>query len=264
MKLIKWYRNIKHATINGKLAKLKHEPKVTSNFVKNKKLLSARNSINKKFQLNQKSVFREWKNKKINIRATPSKETIEHFWSNISNKQSSYNENAKWIETLERKYCNNTVSKNYQINLKAFQQVLSNTKNNGAPGPDNINAYAIKSLPSTHTFLVDAFIDTFENAKPLPGWLVKGKTILLPKNQVTEAAKNYRPIACLNITYKLYTSLLNTFLEDHCAVNIIITVEAGGRKHSWGCTDQLLINKMVLDQVKKQRKKLFMMPFDYR
>ena len=93
---------------------------------------------------------------------------------------------------------------------------------------------------------------------------MKGKTIFLPKNQVTEAAKHYRPIACLNITYKLYTSLLNTFLEDHCAVNIIITVEAGGRKHSWGCTDQLLINKMVLDQVKKQRKKLLMMPFDYR
>ena len=144
MKLEKWYRNTKHVTLNAKLAELKHELKVTSNFVKNKKLLSARNSINKKFQLNQKSVFREWKNKKINIRATPSKETIEHFWSNISNKQSSYNENAKWIETLERKYCNNTVSKNYQINLKAFQQVLSNTKNNGAPGTDNITAYAIK------------------------------------------------------------------------------------------------------------------------
>ena len=157
------------------------------------------------------------------------------------------------------------VSKNYQINLKAFQQVLSNTKNNGAPSPDDINTYTIKRLPSTHTFLADIFVDTFENAKTLPGWLVKGKTILLPKNQVTEAAKNYRPIACLNITYKLYTSLLNTFLEDHCPINNIITVkQAGGRKHSWGCTDQLLINKMVLDQVKKQRKKLLMMPFDYR
>ena len=265
VKFKKWYRNIKHVTLNAKLAELKHELKVTSNFVKNKKLLSARNSINKKFQLNQKSVFREWKNKKINIRTTPSKEAIEHFWSNIWNKPSSYNENAKWIQTLERKYCSNMVSKNHQINLKAFQQVLSNTTNNGALGPDNITAYAIKRLTSAHTFLVDDFIDTFENAKPLPGWLVKGKTILLPKNQVTEAAKNYRPIACLKITYKLYTSLLNTFLEDHCPVNNIITVEqAGGRKHSWGCTDQLLVNKMVLDQVKKQRKNLFMMRFDYR
>ena len=90
-------------TLNAKLAELKHELKVTSNFVKNKKLSSARNLINKKFQLNQKSVFREWKNKKINIKTTTSKEAIELFWSNISNKPFSYNENVKWIETLERK-----------------------------------------------------------------------------------------------------------------------------------------------------------------
>ena len=170
----------KHVTLNAKLADLKHELKATSNFVKNKKLLAARNSINKKFQLNQKSIFWEWKNKKIDIRTRSSKGAIDHFWSNIWNKPSLYNESTKWIETLERKYCNNMVSKNYQINLKAFQQVLSNTKNNGAPGPDNITAYAIKRLPSTHAFLVDIFVDTFENAKPLPSWLVKGKTILLP------------------------------------------------------------------------------------
>ena len=53
-------------------------------------------------------------------------------------------------------------------------------------------------------------------------------------------------IACLNITYKLYASLLNKFLENHC-----MTMEqAGEKKHSWGCADQLLINKIVLDQVK--------------
>ena len=102
-----------------------------------------------------------------------------------------------------------------------------------------------------YTFFVDAFVDTFKNAKPLPGWLVTEKTILLPNNQVTEADKNCRPIASLNVTYKLYNSLLNTYLEDHCTINNIITAEqAGGRKHSWGCIDRLLINKMVLDQVK--------------
>ena len=138
-------------------------------------------------------------------------------------------------------------------------------KNKGAPGPDKINAYGIKKLPSTHTFLVNAFVEAFDNNKPFPNWLVKGKAQLLPKNQERRIAKNYRPIACLNITYKLYTSLLNKFLENHCTTNNIITMEqAGGKKHSWGCADQLLINKMVLYQVKQLRKNLFMMWFYYQ
>ena len=59
--------------------------------------------------------------------------------------------------------------------------------------------------------------------------------------------------------------MLNQFIEDHCEYNSIITVEqAGGKKGSWGCTDQLLINKMVLDEVRKFRRSVFTMWFDYR
>ena len=35
-------------------------------------------------------------------------------------------------------------------------------------------------------------------------------------------------------------------------------------RNNWGCAYQLLINKMVLDQVKQQRKNLLMLWFDYR
>ena len=79
-------------------------------------------------------------------------------------------------------------------------------KNNRAPGRDKIIAYAIKKLPSTHLFWVNAFVQAFENNKRLPDWLVRLRTMLLPKNQETGIKKNYPPIACLNITYKLYTS----------------------------------------------------------
>ena len=90
-------------------------------------------------------------------------------------------------------------------------------------------------------------------------------TIILAKNAETNQTKKYRPMACLNITYKLFTGVLNTFLEDHCTANDIITLEqAGGRKGSWGCIDQLLINKMVMDEVRKYRRDLFVMYFDYR
>ena len=137
-------------------------------------------------------------------------------------------------------------------------------KNSGAPGSDEMNAYAIKKLSSTHPFLGNVFVRAFENNKPLPDWLVKGRTILSPKNQETGIAKSCRPIACLIIIYKLYASLLNKFLENHCITYDIMTMEqAGEKKHSLGCADQLLINKIVLDEVKKQRRNMFVMWFDY-
>ena len=40
--------------------------------------------------------------------------------------------------------------------------------------------------------------------------------------------------------------------------------QAGGKPGSWGCTDQLLINKMILDEVKKNRRNLHLMWFDYK
>ena len=46
VKLKKWYKNIKYVILNAKLAELKHKLKVTSNFVKNKKLFGQISGIN--------------------------------------------------------------------------------------------------------------------------------------------------------------------------------------------------------------------------
>ena len=68
-----------------------------------------------------------------------------------------------------------------------------------------------------------------------PAEIVLGKTVLIPKHENTKTAKNYRPIACLNLTYKLYTSCLNLFIQDHCELNKIVTDEqAGGKKGHMG------------------------------
>ena len=105
----------------------------------------------------------------------------------------------------------------------------------------------------------------WEGKMQLPGWLIALKTILLAKNDDTKNPKNFRPIACLNITYKLYTGLLNLFLEDHCISNNIISEEqAGGKKGSWGCVDQLMINKMAMEEIRKNRRNAFVMWFDYK
>ena len=114
-----------------KLTELKHELKVTSELLRNKKLSAHRKSINKKVQLNQKTNFRKLRNKKIDIKITPSKADIETLWSSIWAKPFTHKENAKWLKA-------------YQVDIETFKEILTRMKNNGAPGPDKINAYAIK------------------------------------------------------------------------------------------------------------------------
>ena len=264
-KLKRWYGNTKQTTLLSKVAQLRHELKVLSESLRHRTRLAERDSINKNFTKNQKQIFRSWKGKEITVNECPTQDEITTFWSGIWATPKHYKQDAPWITTLERSYCKDVTSKKYVINSEVFNKILRNMKNDGAPGNDLVRCYWIKKLSATHDTLVRIFKTTYDQGETLPEWLVTGRTILLPKNEQTKNAKNYRPIACQNITYKLYTGILNSFLVDHCTSNNIITLEqAGGKPGSWGCTDQLLINKMILDEVKKNRRNLHLMWFDYK
>ena len=73
-------------------------------------------------------------------------------------------------------------------------------------------------------------------------------------------AKNYRPIACQNIMYKIYTGCINFHLQDHCENNFITT----DQQDVWGCVEQLLINEMILNEVKHNRRNLYTVWLDYQ
>lgn len=170
-----------------------------------------------------------------------------------------------WYQDLQENYCTGILPKEYELNDEVFQKVLIKMANNKAPGRDCIIAYWVKNLSSLHSHLQNLMSQVWEGKIELPSWLVTLKTILLANTNETKNPKNYRPIAYLNITYKLFTGILNYFLEDHCIINDIISTEqAGGKKGSWGCTDQLLINKMTMEDIKKNRRSAFLMWFDYK
>ena len=65
--------------------------------------------------------------------------------------------------------------------------------------------------------------------------------------------------------YKVYTAILVEFIMEHCEENNIITEkQAAGKRGSWGCTDQLLINKMIYDEVTSNRRNLVTVWLDYK
>ena len=162
-------------------------------------------------------------------------------------------------------YCANARKINYKVNKEVFDKVLSKAKKRGALGPARVQGFWIKKLTSTHSYMITEYSKYFENEVRLTEWLTVSRTILLPKNSETRNAKNYRHIACQNVLYKLYTGILYHFLQDHVTSNEIMEIEqAGGRTGSWGCADQLIINKMIHDEVKKYRRNMMMMWFDYQ
>ena len=65
--------------------------------------------------------------------------------------------------------------------------------------------------------------------------------------------------------YKVYTAILAEFIMQHCQESSIITEEqAAGKRVSRGCTDQLMINKLMHDEVTSIRRNLVTAWLDYK
>ena len=65
--------------------------------------------------------------------------------------------------------------------------------------------------------------------------------------------------------FKLYTRCINTFFQHHCEINNIIASEQGaGKRVVWGCVEQLLINKTLLNEVRSNQHNLTAIWLDYQ
>ena len=264
-KVKKWFGNGKVRTLEYKLCVLKQDLKALSEKLKYKKVQNARKSMNRLFHANPKAVYREWRGDCINVRRTPSKEEIEMFWKSTWDQKSNYKECRQWLGELESNYCKNAKQKEYRFTEDALHQALNKLQNNKSPGPDLIVGYWFKNLHFYRATLLRLLNACFNAEQDIPDWLAVARTRLLPKNNETHRAENYRPIACQNIMYKLYTAILHSFLQDHCEASHVITTEqAGGKSNVWGCLEQLLINKMVLEEAVSNRRDLYTVWLDYQ
>ena len=79
------------------------------------------------------------------------------------------------------------------------------------------------------------------------------------------AVDNYRPISCLPLMWKLLTGVIAESIYEYLERNNILPEEQKGcRRKSRGTKDQLLIDKMILQDCKKGHKNLAMAWVDYR
>ena len=123
-----------------------------------------------------------------------------------------------------------------------------------APGPDGFQGYWIKKLTALHERMADHMNDLINNSVTIPVWMTTGRTLLCQKDQERgSAVENYRPISCLPLAWKLMTGIIAHSMCQFFVENDVLPVEQNGcRRNSTGTKDQLLIDKMVLANCKKE------------
>jgi hypothetical protein len=152
-----------------------------------------------------------------------------------------------------------------QISTSDLQKALKQTANWKSPGHDRLPNFWLKQLTSLHEQLAREMQKVVTDPSEMPDWLTAGVTYLLPKNAETQLPKNYRPITCLPTVYKVLSSILAARIERHIYDNNIMSEEQKGcRKGSYGCKEQLLLNRMVMDDARTRKKNLSMAWIDYQ
>ena len=219
--------------------------------LRRKRNIKERIQIIRIFSTTPKNVYMKFKvEADVEVKEGPSKENNDIFQRNIWEKRTEYKSDADWLQILEKHYCKDVTQKRYAITIEVFKGIVSRIKNNKPPEPDLITMYWLTKLGRTHHWLIQLLKQVKQGEIQIPMWLIVIGTTLLAKNNDTKNPKKYRPIACQNSMYKVYKSIINSFLQDHCGINNIICEEqAAGKQGSWGCIDQLLINKTIMNEV---------------
>ena len=106
-------------------------------------------------------------------------------------------------------------------------------------GPDKIQVFWLKSSTAVHE-VIATVLNKCLKVGDVPGWLVEGITILVMKDSKkgTEVG-NCRPLACLNLIWKLLTRIIINKIYDHLEENKLLPEEQkGSRRKSKGTKDQ--------------------------
>ena len=105
-----------------------------------------------------------------------------------------------------------------------------------------IHGFWIKQFTALKPVLISHFNSMLESGSFIPSWFPSGRAILIPRASDTMQPKNFYPITCLNVLYKLWTGCISELVLQHCAVNSVLhPAQNRCAKGELGYTDHLLL-----------------------
>ena len=128
----------------------------------------------------------------------------------------------QWMEEI-KKQLNEKVSQvnKFNITFEKVKKEVAKTKGWTATGIDGIHNYWWKKLEPVQKSLARAFTKIKEDNTNIPTCWLTGRTALLPKTKRLKDEKDYRPITCLNTSYKIMTGVVAKYMREHTVENEI-------------------------------------------
>lgn len=219
---------------------------------------------NRLFTTNQKQFFRNLEGG-VEENTAPDADEARDFWNGIWGESVSHNTEAEWIRSVREELANVPQQEPISIKCEDVKGQIRKLPNWKAPGIDGIQGYWLKKFKGLHE-KIGLHLDVCLQSGVVPSWMVEGKTTLVMKDKTKgNVAGNYRPIACLNLLWKVFTGVFSDQTYNFLIQNDLLPVEQKGcRKGSRGTKDHLIIDKMILKDCKEHRKNLSMAWIDFK
>ena len=155
------------------------------------------------FQLDQKNFFRTLEADDKKEGEMPEMEKFVEFWGGIWEHNKS-TPNKPWMEEVKRELSEKAlIITEFRITDENLMREVAKRKNWTAPGIDGIQNFWWKKFEPAQKALRRAFGEIYENTAMIPEWWPSGRTVMPPKTKDLSDEKNYRPITCLNTSYKI-------------------------------------------------------------
>ena len=170
-----------------------------------------------------------------------------------------------WMEEVKLQLNAKVTSVNdFNISLETVRKEVAKRKGRTAPGIDGIQDFWWKKFEAAQEALTKVFMGVKKDNNLIPAWLPSGRTVLLLKTDDLSDEKNFRPITCLNTSYKILTGLIAKYMREHARSNTIWDEGQLGAVGVLGTVDQLIIDRCIMEEVKQYHRNLAVAFYDYK
>ena len=142
---------------------------------------------------------------------------------------------------------------------------LNKLKKKKAPGPDGLKSELYKIMSESSIFVkqITENMNKIIKDSDIPNDWKKSNTILIPKKS-KPTATDLRPIALLNISYKLFMSIIKSKIERYLKECGVYTELQAGFTEKRRTSDNLYIIKYCIDEAYKQKKQMYVISIDFQ